>query len=110
RGNESAFRRRQGERSRKRLDSRRPRFRAPQECPRRGRRFRLRHLERSSVKDYIVEIDSDDDDIIEARLFLTASAGNVSANGVILAYFDSARARDEARAILSAFTTRAVDR
>jgi len=62
------------------------------------------------VKDYILEIDSDDDDIIEARLFLTASTGNVSANGVTSAYFDAARDRDEARAMLSEFTTRAVDR
>ena len=62
------------------------------------------------MKDYILEIDSDDDDIIEARLFLTASTGNVSANGVISAYFDSARDRDEARAMLSEFVTRAVDR
>ena len=62
------------------------------------------------MKDYILEIDSDDDDIIEARLFLTASTGNVTANGVISAYFDSARDRDEARAMLSELVTRAVDR
>src|SRR5206468_3923305 len=58
RGNESAFRRRQGERARKRLDSRRSRFRASQESPRRRRRFRLRHFEKSSVKDFILEPDA----------------------------------------------------
>jgi ribosomal protein L11 methyltransferase len=60
--------------------------------------------------DYLLEIDGADEDLVQARLFLTATTGSTSANGIITAYFDSADDRDAAIAILDGFTLRAIER
>ena len=48
--------------------------------------------------DYILDIDCvpDDEEMIQAQLFLTTSTGNVSREGGLTAYFDSAADRDAA--------------
>jgi ribosomal protein L11 methyltransferase len=40
--------------------------------------------------DYILEIEGADEDVIVARLYLSASTGSTSADGIISAYFESA--------------------
>src|SRR6266849_241913 len=62
--------------------------------------------------DYILAIacSSQEEDVVQARLFLTASTGSTTANGVIEAYFDSAEDRDAAAAMLDGFDVIPVDR
>ena len=60
--------------------------------------------------DYILEIASDDEDDVLARLFLTKSSGSTSGDGVITAFFDSAADRDEAAAMLSDLDVTPLDR
>jgi ribosomal protein L11 methyltransferase len=55
------------------------------------------------VIDYILAIESDDEDLVQSRLFLTNSTGSTSANGIVEAYFDSAADRAAAIEILSDF-------
>ena len=50
--------------------------------------------------DYLLEIASDDEDDVLARLFLTKSTGSTSGDGVITAFFDSAADRAAAAAFL----------
>ncbi len=49
--------------------------------------------------DYLLEIQSDDDELVQSRLFLTASTGSTSANGTTVAYFDTREDRDEAASV-----------
>lgn len=58
---------------------------------------------------YILEVEGDEEEIL-TRLFLTATSGSMSENGVVSAYFDSPADRDAALPLLEGFTTRAVDR
>lgn len=58
---------------------------------------------------YILEVEGDEEEIL-ARLFLTATTGSTSENGVVTAYFDSPDDRDEAASMLDGFTTRKLDR
>lgn len=58
---------------------------------------------------HLLEIEGDEDEIL-ARLFLTATTGSTSENGVVTAYFDSPADRDAALPLLEGFTARAVDR
>jgi ribosomal protein L11 methyltransferase len=56
------------------------------------------------MKDYLLEISFDDpalEEIVQSRLYLTASTGSTSTDFSITAYFDSPEQRDEARAALS---------
>lgn len=53
--------------------------------------------------DYILAIESDDEELVQSRLFLTNSTGSTSNNGVTEAYFDSAADRAAAAEILSEF-------
>jgi ribosomal protein L11 methyltransferase len=63
------------------------------------------------LKDFILEIDAVDEDLVLARLFLTATTGSSSANGVVTAYFDSPADRDAAAEMLrGAGEIRAVER
>lgn len=63
--------------------------------------------------DYILEIDFEDpadEDVIQSRLFLTASTGSTSTTNTIAAWFDSASDRDAAAELLREFETRAFER
>jgi ribosomal protein L11 methyltransferase len=62
------------------------------------------------VIDYLLEVDCADEDLVQAWLFLTATTGSTSANGVVTAYFDSAADREAAMSILDGLTTRAIER
>jgi len=63
------------------------------------------------LKDFILEIAGADEDLVLARLFLTATTGSSSANGVVTAYFDSPNDRDAAVEVLRGIgEIRAVDR
>lgn len=59
--------------------------------------------------DYLLEIQSDDDELVQSRLFLTASAGSTSANGTTIAYFDTREDRDEAARGFGDVTTRSFE-
>jgi ribosomal protein L11 methyltransferase len=50
------------------------------------------------------------EEIVQARLFLTASKGSTTANGVVEAYFDSGVDRDAAIEVLSDFDVTPIDR
>ncbi len=54
--------------------------------------------------DYILAIESDDEDLVQSRLFLTNSTGSTSANGIVEAYFDSAADRAAAVSLLDDFS------
>ena len=59
--------------------------------------------------DYLLEIQSDDDELVQSRLFLTASTGSTSANGTTIAYFDTAEDRDAAARVFGDLSTRAFE-
>lgn len=59
--------------------------------------------------DYILEIVSSDEDTVQARLFLTASTGNVVNGGVVTAYFSSAEERDRAADAFADMSVRALE-
>lgn len=61
------------------------------------------------MRDFILAIRGDEDSI-QARLFLTACTGSLSADGVVEAYFDTAEDRDAAMELLGGFDTRTVER
>lgn len=46
--------------------------------------------------EYILEIDADDEDVIQGQLYLTTSTGNFMQAGRVIAFFETAAARDEA--------------
>lgn len=46
--------------------------------------------------EYVLEIAADDDDVIQGQLYLTASTGNFTQAGHVIAFFETAAARDEA--------------
>jgi ribosomal protein L11 methyltransferase len=46
--------------------------------------------------EYILEIQTDDDEFIQGQLYLTASTGNIREGDRVIAFFDSAADRDEA--------------
>lgn len=63
--------------------------------------------------DYILAIefeDPADEELIQARLFLTASTGSTSTQNTIEAYFDSTSDRDAAAELLSDFELQSIDR
>ena len=63
--------------------------------------------------DYLLEIafdDSADEELIQSRLFLTASTGSTSSEDSIVAYFDSPADRDAAAELLGDFELRAFER
>jgi ribosomal protein L11 methyltransferase len=65
--------------------------------------------------DYILAIsfdadDADAEELIQSRLFLTASTGSTSAQETIEAYFDTPEDRDEAAELLGDFELRAFER
>ena len=60
--------------------------------------------------DYILAIDSADEDRVQSLLFLTASTGSVSNGNVIEAYFDSAEDRDAAAQLLREFELQSFER
>jgi ribosomal protein L11 methyltransferase len=60
--------------------------------------------------DYILAIHSEDEELVQSRLFLTASTGSTSSDGVIHAYFDSANDRDAAVELLKDFALEAFER
>jgi ribosomal protein L11 methyltransferase len=62
------------------------------------------------VIDYILAIDSPDEDRVQSLLFLTASTGSVSNGNVIEAYFDSAEGRDDAAQLLREFELQSFER
>jgi ribosomal protein L11 methyltransferase len=65
------------------------------------------------MRDYILEIAIDDpasEELIQSRLFLTRSKGNVVIGARIDAYFDDAEARDEAAELLREFKTAKIER
>jgi ribosomal protein L11 methyltransferase len=65
------------------------------------------------MRDYILEIAFDDpaaEELIQSRLFLTASTGSVSTDGSISAYFDSAAERDAALQSFPEYNVRAIER
>ncbi|HVE71890.1 MAG TPA: 50S ribosomal protein L11 methyltransferase [Thermoanaerobaculia bacterium] len=53
--------------------------------------------------DYVLAIESEDEELVQSRLFLTNSTGSTSSNGVTEAYFDSAADRAAAMEMLSEF-------
>jgi ribosomal protein L11 methyltransferase len=58
------------------------------------------------VTDYLLQIDFEDpeeEDVIQSRLFLSASTGSTSDANTILAYFDTAEARDDAAELFGDF-------
>ena len=64
-------------------------------------------------EDYILEItfeDPADEDVIQSRLFLTASTGSTSTANTVSAYFDSPEERAEAAERLAEFALQSVDR
>jgi ribosomal protein L11 methyltransferase len=54
----------------------------------------------AGVTDYLLEIEGADEDLVQARLFLTATSGSTSADGVVTAYFDTRDERDAAAELL----------
>jgi ribosomal protein L11 methyltransferase len=65
------------------------------------------------VIDYILAIEFEepaDEDLIQSRLFLTASTGSTSTQNTVEAYFDSASDRDAAAELLGAFELQSIDR
>jgi len=63
--------------------------------------------------DYLLEITFDDsagEELIQSRLFLTASTGSTSSEDSIVAYFDSPADRDAAAQLLGDFELRAFER
>ena len=64
------------------------------------------------MRDFILEIffDGDEEELIQARLFLTTSTGSTSSDGMIAAYFDSAEEREAAAQALSEFELQRVER
>lgn len=63
--------------------------------------------------DYILAIEFEDpasEDLIQSRLFLTASTGNTSTQNTVEAYFDSASDRDAAAELLGEFELQPIDR
>jgi ribosomal protein L11 methyltransferase len=62
------------------------------------------------MRDYILRIESDDEEAIQARLFLTASSGATVVGDVIEAYFGSAEDRDAAAIALADLNPESVDR
>ncbi len=59
--------------------------------------------------DYLLEIQSDDDELVQSRLFLTPSTGSTSANGTTVAYFDTKEDRDEAARVFSDLKTKSFE-
>jgi ribosomal protein L11 methyltransferase len=65
------------------------------------------------VIDYLLEIefeDPADEELIQSRLFLTASTGSTSTENTVLAYFDGPADRDAAAELLGEFEVRAFER
>ena len=64
------------------------------------------------MRDFILEIffDGDEEELIQARLFLTKSTGSTSSDGMIAAYFDSAEDREAAAELLSELELQNVER
>jgi ribosomal protein L11 methyltransferase len=63
------------------------------------------------VIDYILAIASEDEELVQSRLFLTASTGSTTtADGVIHAYFDSAADRDAAAELLRGLALEKLER
>ncbi|PYQ29095.1 MAG: hypothetical protein DMF56_12510 [Acidobacteria bacterium] len=64
------------------------------------------------MRDFILEIffDGNDEELIQARLFLTKSTGSTSSDGVVSAYFDSAEDREAAARMLGEFELQNVER
>jgi ribosomal protein L11 methyltransferase len=65
------------------------------------------------MKDFLLVISCDDpasEEIIQSRLFLTASTGSTSTDDQITAYFDSPADRDFARTLLAEFEVSDVER
>ena len=63
--------------------------------------------------DYILAIEFEepaDEDLIQSRLFLTASTGSTSTQNTIEAYFDSAEDRDAAAELLGEFDLQSIER
>lgn len=63
--------------------------------------------------DYILAVefeDPADEDLIQSRLFLTASTGSTSTQNTVEAYFDSAADRDAAAELLAEFELQSIDR
>ena len=60
--------------------------------------------------DYILAIHGADDDVIEGRLYLTASTGSVTNGNTIEAYFDSAADRDAAAELFKDLDVESIDR
>ena len=61
------------------------------------------------MRDYILEI-AGDEELIQARLFLTACTGSTSSGEITEAYFDTAEERDAAAKLLNEFEVRAIER
>jgi ribosomal protein L11 methyltransferase len=65
------------------------------------------------VIDYILSIefeDPADEDVIQSRLFLTASTGSTSTTNTVEAYFDSAADRETAMQLFGEFELQSIDR
>lgn len=65
------------------------------------------------MRDFILEISSSaggDEDLIQARLFLTAFTGSTSADGKVEAYFDTPEDREAAAELLGGFALRTIER
>jgi len=65
------------------------------------------------MKDFLLLISFDDapaEELIQSRLFLTASTGSTSTDDQITAYFDSAADRDEAKPLLAGFEVSEAER
>ena len=63
--------------------------------------------------DYILAIEFEepaDEDLIQSRLFLTASTGSTSTQNTVEAYFESAEDRDAAAELLGEFELQSIDR
>lgn len=61
--------------------------------------------------DYILAIASEDEELVQSRLFLTASTGSTTTpDGVVHAYFDSAADRDAAAELLGELELQAFER
>lgn len=59
--------------------------------------------------DYLLEIQSDDDELVQSRLYLTASTGSTSGNGTTIAYFDTREDRDAAARSFDDLPTRSFE-
>jgi ribosomal protein L11 methyltransferase len=65
------------------------------------------------VIDYLLQIEIDGDaseELIQSRLFLTASTGSTSTDDAVVAYFDSPEDREAAKALLREFRCTETDR